>query len=352
VAAAMKKWTNITAGFAAASVVLFIGFLALLGGVGGADLGRFDGQGIAKIDPGAIMQIDWRRGADHVLLRRSVGGAWSLNEHIVPEEIESHIGAALNFVAVSEPARALGADELRGVRLADFGLEPAVYKVALKRADGSGATFDFGKLNPVGVSQYVRIVGQPELYVLPRYVGSEWEVATDQAQRLLHSGAAQGDADQRPGRWLLSVSISQIWSIDVAVSGKVHRLERDAAGDWLLRRSGQNAHAWSGTSLAEPGQARRIAATLAVLERTWVRKLSPHGLDGAEIANQGFAGASVSALFYARDNTVPVAKFEIEPSTNDRSGRVVRVDAKSELFDISADEVACLNDLLKSFGAE
>jgi hypothetical protein len=351
VAAAMKKRTNIAAGFAAALVVLFIGCLALMGGVGGADIGRFDGRGIARINPDEIAQIDWQRGADHVLLQRSVQGVWSLNEHIVPKEIESHISAALNFVAVSEPARALGADELRSARLADFGLDPAVYTVALKGASGSDATFEFGRLNPVGVSQYVRIVGQPELYVLPRYVGSEWEVAADQAQRLLLPGDVQDDG-QRPGRWLLSVSIRQIWSIDVTVDGKVHRLERDAAGDWLLRRSGQKAHAWSVTSIAEPQQARRIAATLAALEQTRVRNLLPHGSNGVGIADDGFAREPIGALFYARDNTVPVAKFEIGSPTDDRSGRTVRIDDKDESFGISTDEVNSLNDLLRSFGEE
>jgi hypothetical protein len=353
VAAAMTKWASVAAGFAAALIILFIGILASIGGLGGSDkLGRFDGQGIAKIDPGEIVQVDWQRGADHVVWRRSLGTPWSLDEHVVPEGIKAHIGAALNFVSVSEPARALDADELRGVRFADFGLDPAAYTVALRRADGFGTTFGFGRLNPVGVSQYVRIVGQPALYLLPRYVGSEWEVAADQAQRLLRSGEAQGDGGQRLGQWLLSVSISQIWSVDVTVDGKVLRLERDAAGDWLLRRSGQKAHAWSVTSIAEPEQARRIAVTLAALEQTRVRKLSFHDLNTTEIADHGFAQASMRALFYARDNTVPVAKFEIGPLTDDRSGRVVRVDAESDLFGIPADEVDRLNDLLRSFGAE
>jgi hypothetical protein len=353
VAAAMTRPSSLAAAIAACVIVLFIGLLALFGGFGRADkLGRFDGQGIAKIDPGEIIEVDWRRGADHVTFRHSPGPAWSLNEHIVPRETEDHIGAALNFVAVSEPARALGADELKGIRLSDFGLEPGVYTVALRGAGGSSATFDFGGLNPVGVSQYVRIDGRPELYLLPRYVGSEWAVAADQALRLANAGAAQGDAGRSPGRWLLSVSIGQIWSIDVAADGQVHRLERDAAGDWLLRRSGQKAHAWSATSVAEPEQARRIAATLAALEQARARELLPHTRDAIEAADKGSERAPISALLYARDNTVPVAKFEIGQLTNDRSGRLARIDGKDDFFVISADDANRLDDLLMSFGKE
>lgn len=347
----MTKRTSLAAAIGATFIMVFIGALALTGGVDRADkLSRFERQGIAKIDPAGIVQVDLRRGADHVVLRRHMGGTWSLDEQSIPEEIEAHISAALNFVTVSEPARALGPDELKGVRFADFGLEPAAYTVALTSADGSDTTLGFGGLNPVRVSQYVRIIGQPQLYLLPRYVGSEWEVAADQAQRLLRSVAAQGEPGQRSGQWLLSVSISQISSIDIAIDGKVHRLERDAAGNWLLRRSGQKAHAWSATSIAEPEQARQIAVTLAALEQTWIQPISPRGAKDAELADKGFAQASVSALFYARDNTVPVGKFEIEQSTDDHSGRFIRVDAKNNLFAISTDEAGRLADLLKSLG--
>jgi Domain of unknown function (DUF4340) len=352
VAAAVTKRAGL-AGLSAAIIILLIGLLALAGGFGGADqLGHFDGRGIAKIDPGQIIQVDWRRGDDHVALHRSEGGAWSLNDRTAPKEVEDHIGAALNFVAVSEPARALGADELNGVHLADFGLAPAAYTVALRAAGGSVTTFDFGELNPVGVSQYVRIDGRPQLYLLPRYVGSEWAVAADQALRLINASAVQGDEGRSPGRWLLSVSIDQIWSVDIAVDGKVHRLERDAAGNWLLRRSGQKAHAWSATSLAEPEQARRIATTLAALEQAWASAIFPRARNTTEIANKGSESVLINAQFYARDNTVPVAKFEIGSFTGDDAGRLVRIDGKDGFFGISASAANYLDDLLKSFGNE
>jgi hypothetical protein len=44
----------------------------------------------------------------------------------VSKEIEDHINMAPNFISVSEPARALTADEMTGGRLPDFWLEPAV----------------------------------------------------------------------------------------------------------------------------------------------------------------------------------------------------------------------------------
>jgi hypothetical protein len=349
VAATMKQ-RSLIAAVAAFLIFVFIGSLAVVGNPRGSDkLGRFDGQGIAKIDPAEIVQIEWRRNVDHLILQRSPGRSWSFNQIHVSREIEDHIGVALNFISVSEPSRALTADEMTGVRLADFGIEPATYTVALRGGAGSDARFDFGRLNPVGVSQYVRIDGRPELYLLPRYVGSEWAVAADQTLRLANAGAVQGEAGRPPGRWLLSNSISQIWSIDIATDGKVHRLERDAAGDWLLRRSGQKAHAWSATAIAEPEQARRIQATLAALERTWARDMSTGYVSSGEFAAGGSAQIPIRVLLYARDNTVPVAKFEIGRSTVDRPGRFVHIDGQDGLFSISLADANSLSDLMMSF---
>src|SRR5437667_195227 len=57
----------------------------------------------------------------------------------------------------------------------------------------SGA--DFGTLNPAGTSQYLRLVGRPTVHLMPRHVGTEWEVTADMARRILPPEAGGGDGN-------------------------------------------------------------------------------------------------------------------------------------------------------------
>ena len=67
---------------------------------------------------------------------------------------------------MSEPARTLEPADYAGSHFTEFGLDPPSYVVSLEKADGSVAVADFGTLNPANTSQYVRLVGQPTLYLM------------------------------------------------------------------------------------------------------------------------------------------------------------------------------------------
>src|SRR5439155_725704 len=41
----------------------------------------------------------------------------------------------------------------------------------------------FGSTNPQRVAQYVRVEGRPDLYLMPRFVGREWELVADATSR-------------------------------------------------------------------------------------------------------------------------------------------------------------------------
>jgi hypothetical protein len=86
----------------------------------------------------------------------------------------------------------------------------------------------FGEATPAQNAQYVQIIGRPELYLLPRDVGEEWQLAHDMA----------GRADSL----LLPVSIAQVWAAEILSGGMLYRFERDPARLWF-HHVGQHVHA-------------------------------------------------------------------------------------------------------------
>ena len=49
----------------------------------------------------------------------------------------------------------------------------------LAGAGGQPLTVRFGALNPEGFLQYMRIDGDPKVYLMSRFIGAEWTAAFD-----------------------------------------------------------------------------------------------------------------------------------------------------------------------------
>ncbi len=114
---------------------------------------------------------------------------------------------------VSSPPRVLKPGDYSAAQVADFGLDPPHLLVSVVANTGKTSSVTFGEPTPAQNAQYVRVIGQPDLYLMPRYVGVEWELAVDMAQRLLpagvrherhataeHAAAADVDGDDSDGR--------------------------------------------------------------------------------------------------------------------------------------------------------
>src|SRR4029077_16174517 len=98
-----------------------------------------------------------------------------------------------------------------------------------------------------------------ELYLLPRDLGEEWQLARDMAERT--------DNLWRP------FSITRVWGIKNPSHGLLHRFERDPAGLWF-HHVGQHVHAPSGfVHQADPRLASLIEARLAGLGRLPVAQI-------------------------------------------------------------------------------
>jgi len=336
----------------AASVLMvaLIAALALTGRSPGLPELHFEPHGIVPVPPSAVAAAEIRTGRERIGFRRTQADAWSFDHSsafAVPAELASHLKTALHFMHVSEPTRSLDPSDYKGASFADFGLDPPAYLVSLRQADGAVIVVDFGTLNPASTSQYVRLIGQPTLYLMPRYVGTEWELTADIAKRILPPDTASGD---RISGLLLPASIDRVWAIEIVFEGKLHRFERDGAGNWLLH-VGQHTHTGnSDAHVADLTQARIIAAALAGLDQTHVEAVVAHHPGDADLERYGLSRPALIALMYARDSSSPLARLAIGHMTGDGFGCYARM-SDGDVVTIAAYKATGMVELLKAVGA-
>ena len=345
---------NLAVAAASALMVALIAALALTGTSPGLPPLQFEGRGVLSAEPTQVVAAEIRSGRDRIGFRRAPGGSWRFdapNAPAVPAEIASHVDLGLQFLHVSDPTRTLDPGEYQGLSFADFGLDPPTYLVSLQRAGGSTTVADFGTLNPAGTAQYVRLVGQPTLYMMPRHVGSEWELTADMSKRILPPETqGSGEGTKRLADLLLPASIDRIWAVEIVFEGKLHRFERDGAGNWLLH-SGQHTHVGnSDAHVADPAQARIITAALAGFDQTQVETVAARHPANTDLDRYGLSRPALIALMYARDNPAPVARLAIGNMSGDGFGRYARL-ADGDVVTIAAYKAAALTDLLKAVGA-
>jgi hypothetical protein len=308
-------------------------------------------NGLIAVAPADVIRVEIRAGGQTVALRRAADG-WALESPgeaaAVPAEVASHIDAGLRFLHVSEPMRDIQAAEISAASFAEYGLDPPTTVLAIETSAGVGPTVNFGVLNPVGTSQYVRIAGSPTVYLMPRYVGSEWEVAGEMTRRL--RGQAEPAIAHRGQGLLLPVSMAQVWAVEIVAGGKLTRFERDGAGNWF-RHAGQHSHSPNADAhVADPTQARVIATALESLDAAPVETRVGRVSDAGQLAKYGLAFPPMILLLYARDNSTEVARIEFGAAL-DSLDRYARLTPDNQIVTVAEFEVRRLTDLLKAVGA-
>jgi hypothetical protein len=309
----------------------------------------FTADGLITRAPSDFVRIEIRSGREGVMLRRD-GGGWALDGAVgaVSAELASHLDAGLRFIHVSQPTRELDAAEMTDARFSEFGLDPPASIVLLTAADGTIATINFGALNPAGTSQYVRLAGAATVYLMPRHVGTEWQVAGDMARRL----KAQAETSVASGgtSLLLPVSIAQVWAVEIFFAGKLTRLERDGAGNWF-RHVGQHSHVGNtNVHVADPAQARVIAGVLQAFDQSTIEAHITHRADETELKRFGLALPPLIVLLYSRDSSTELARLELGAAA-DSFDRYARLAPDGEVVTVAEFEVRRLTDLLKTLGA-
>jgi hypothetical protein len=296
-----------------------------------APLTHLDTKGILSTPIERVARVEIVDNGRHIRLGRESGGGWLINNAPASAMVAEHITAALRILTFSAPGRVLAADEYSAGQLAAFGLDPPRFEVIVAGARGSAQRIGFGALTPAENAEYVRLLGRPEVYLLPRIVGEEWQFVRDLALR--------------PPDLLLPISIAQIWAIEIVSGSVLTRFERDPAGLWFHHVSHPNQPGL--VHRADPKKAPLIAAELDALDRTpRAARVQSHP-DAEALSAAGFEHPATILLLYSRDAAGPVARIEFGNAVVDGTLRWVRLQHGDRLLTVAAGAEKPLAALLK-----
>jgi hypothetical protein len=119
--------------------------------------------------------------------------------------------------------------------------------------------------------------------------------------------AGSGGAGETDARMLVSVPVDHLGAVEVAVSGRLHRFERDASGTWFYHGIHTGATA-AHTHTADPVLAERIERTMAAFGRTRIERDFVLGSEGAVY---GVTAPEVLVLVYRPNQSQPVAQYAV-----------------------------------------
>jgi hypothetical protein len=140
---------------------------------------KFEPAGLMRETPETIDRVELVAAARRLVFLRA-GGRWKTPAAAqVPAALVPHLEMSLRFMHVAAPVRVMAREEYAGEPLREFGLEPPRYEVSLYRGTDTVLSTRFGARNPQGILQYVRVDGRDELYLLPVFVGREWELVIE-----------------------------------------------------------------------------------------------------------------------------------------------------------------------------
>ena len=109
-----------------------------------------------------------------VFVRDGAGG-WILDGgEPIAAEAARRVSMAVQFLHTSAPLRHLAQKELVGMTPAAFGLDRPVVTARVHDAQGPLIAVNFGTENPEGTAQYMSVDGRDGVYLISRFVVSEW----------------------------------------------------------------------------------------------------------------------------------------------------------------------------------
>jgi Domain of unknown function (DUF4340) len=290
-------------------------------------------------------------GAKDLVFLRGPEGGWLVNGVGTEQAVSAHVDAALRMLNVSSPPRVLKPGDYSAAQVADFGLDPPHLLVFVVAKSGKTSSVAFGETTPAQNAQYVRVIGQPDLYLLSRYVGVEWELAVDMARRLLPADLSGTDATQRPSTLLLPVSMATIAAVEILENGALTRFERDPEGDWF-HHVGQHTHGPGAPAhKADPRLAPLLAAELTALEGASIEAVETQHPDPDTLAEFGLEHPPLIMLLYTRDSSRAVARVEFGKPTRDGLGRYARVQETDNVVTVPSYAAAHVERLLQLAGA-
>ncbi|HJS84557.1 MAG TPA: hypothetical protein VJ779_03785, partial [Acetobacteraceae bacterium] len=331
--------TGIAGTAAATLVVAMIGAIAITGNwPNDAPLQRTDRHGIVAVPAQSVARIEITEQDKRIAFDHDPGGSWRVHDTPVEHAVATHIDMALRLLDVSAPRRTFEAGEYDAAQAGAFGLDPPNMLITLVDRSGNAIRVGLGAATPAGNSQYARVLGRSELYLLARYVGAEYRLALSMAQRSASARLLEPGATPPEAMPLLPVSIADIWAVEIVAGGALYRFERDPDGAWF-HHVGQHVHGPGGLiHKADPRFAGLIHTELAALERLPVEKVLARHPDGSALDNAGLEHPPMIMLMYGRDSSEPVARIEFGRTAGDGSRRYAFVRESDSLVAVPAAE--------------
>ena len=143
---------------------------------------KFEASGVLRMAPQSAEKITLSRAGRQVVFIRAKGADWTREDGAALGQVApTHIETGLKMLHNSGPVREIGPDELIGIDTRPFLLEDPAISVAVA-GHGQSVTARFGALNPEGFLQYTRLDGDQRVYLMSRFIGSEWISAFEAVQ--------------------------------------------------------------------------------------------------------------------------------------------------------------------------
>ncbi len=140
---------------------------------------EFEARGLMREPPEAVLQVEVLRAGRRSVFVRD-GGSWIREGGgKVTPEAGRHLSLAVQFLNTSAPLRHLSQKELVGMTPAAFGLERPAVSAILHGKQGPLIAVRFGGDTPEGTAQYLSADGHDGIYLISRFVGSEWSAVAD-----------------------------------------------------------------------------------------------------------------------------------------------------------------------------
>ena len=308
-------------------------------------------RGILAVPADQVARIQVSTGGKDLVFQHRPEGGWLVNGVETEKAVSAHVDAGLRMLNVTSPPRILKPGDYSAAQVADFGLDPPHLLVNIVAKTGKTSSVTFGEATPAQNAQYVRVIGQPNLYLLSRYVGVEWALAVDMAQRQLAAGLSETNVAQRPSSLLLPMSMGTISAVEIVENGALTRFEKDPEGDWF-HHVGQHSHApGAPVHKADPQLAPLLAAEFTALERASIEAVVTQHPDPDSLREFGLEHPPSIILLYTRDSSRAVARVEFGKPTRDGSGVYARVQETDNVVTVPNDAAAHLEKLLQLAGA-
>jgi hypothetical protein len=136
---------------------------------------EFEARGLMRVPPESIVRVEvTRAGTRSVFLRKDASG-WILEgAGAIGPDAARRVSLAVQFLNTSAPLRHLPQRDLVGMTPAAFGLDRPLITASVHDAQGPVLAVAFGAENPERTAQYMSVDGRDGVYLISRFVGSEW----------------------------------------------------------------------------------------------------------------------------------------------------------------------------------